>query len=263
MQWKIFSRRRILAPALLVAVSALLLLGAAQASAAATPAITFVSPPSPAEGATLTTNSVSFEFTYNRKPKATRRLVCALSGPTSSSGPCDAPTAFGADGSQSGASYSCLADGSYTLSVALSLTDSGTASATRHFTVAVVSGHVYWANNGMGTIGRANLDGTGACQSFITGASEPRGVAVDAGHVYWANLFAGTIGRANLDGTGANQSFITGASGPFMVAVDSNYVYWANFSTGTIGRANLDGTGANQSFISGASQPFGVAVDAD
>ena len=260
MQWKIFSRRRILAPALLVAVSALLLLGAAQASAAATPAITFVSPPSPAEGATLTTNSVSFEFTYNRKPKATRRLVCALSGPTSSSGPCDAPTAFGADGSQSGASYSCLADGSYTLSVALSLTDSGTASATRHFTVAVVSGHVYWANNGAGTIGRANLDGTGANQGFISGADGPFGVAVDSGHVYWTNFNTGTIGRANLDGTAANQGFITGAGPSFAVAVDAGHVYWTGFDTNAIGRANLDGTGANPGFISGASSPRGVAV---
>ena len=34
---------------------------------------------------------------------------------------------------------------------------------------------VYWANNGGTTIGRANLDGTGANQSFITGASNPAG----------------------------------------------------------------------------------------
>ena len=39
---------------------------------------------------------------------------------------------------------------------------------------------VYWANGGpTGTIGRADLDGTGADQAFITGASVP-GVAVDA-----------------------------------------------------------------------------------
>lgn len=29
---------------------------------------------------------------------------------------------------------------------------------------------VYWTNNSSGTIGRANLDGTGVNQSFITGA---------------------------------------------------------------------------------------------
>jgi hypothetical protein len=40
--------------------------------------------------------------------------------------------------------------------------------------------YVYWANYGTGTtIGRANLDGTGANQSFITAANVPTGVAVD------------------------------------------------------------------------------------
>ena len=128
--------------------------------------------------------------------------------------------------------------------------------------VAVDGGHVYWANCTTGTIGRANLDGTGVNQSFITGAATADGVAVDAGHVYWTNFDShGTIGRANLDGTGADQSFISGAGGPSGVAVDAAHVYWANLSTDTIGRANLDGTGVNQSFITGASSPRGVAVD--
>ena len=105
-------------------------------ASAARPEITLVSP-SPGEGATLTSNSVSFEFTYNRKPKATQSLVCALSGPTSSSGACDTPVAFGDKGSQSGKSYSGLANGSYTFTVSHTLTDGGTALATRHFTVAV------------------------------------------------------------------------------------------------------------------------------
>ena len=124
---------------------------------------------------------------------------------------------------------------------------------------------VYWANQGTNTVGRANLDGTGANQSFITGASSPRGVAVDAGHVYWTNAGTGTIGRANVDGTGADQGFITGATSPAGVAVDTGHVYWANFLTGTIGRANVDGSGANQSFIpapGAISSPMGVAVDA-
>jgi alpha-tubulin suppressor-like RCC1 family protein len=105
-------------------------------ASAAPPAITFV-PPSPDEGATVTSNSVSFAFTYTKKPQATETLVCTLSGPTSSSGPCDSPVAFGDKGSQSGKSYTGLANGQYTFTVSLTLTDGGTASATRHFTVAV------------------------------------------------------------------------------------------------------------------------------
>jgi hypothetical protein len=90
----------------------------------------------------------------------------------------------------------------------------------------VGSPHVYWKNHGFGpippgTIGQANLDGTGVNESFITDATTPLGVAVDFSHVSWANVFAGTIGRANLDGTGVNQSFITGATNPDSVAVNA------------------------------------------
>ena len=46
--------------------------------------------------------------------------------------------------------------------------------------MAVDSAHVYWANEGADTIGRANLDGTDANQSFITGQLGLVGVAVDA-----------------------------------------------------------------------------------
>jgi hypothetical protein len=37
--------------------------------------------------------------------------------------------------------------------------------------LAVDGQHVYWANNLANTIGRANLNGSGADQSFITGAN--------------------------------------------------------------------------------------------
>jgi len=75
---------------------------------------------------------------------------------------------------------------------------------------------VYWSG-GDETIGRANLDGTGADESYFTaGAASAAGVAVDASHIYWANAdFAGTIGRATLDGTGVDESF------PWGVAVDA------------------------------------------
>jgi virginiamycin B lyase len=120
--------------------------------------------------------------------------------------------------------------------------------------------YVYWTN-APGQIGRANLDGSGANQSFITGANVPIGVAVDGQHVYWANEADNSIGRANLDGSGADQGVITGASNPFGVAVDGQHVYWTNNVGNSIGRANLDGSGADQGFITGASNPFGVTVD--
>ena len=129
-----------------------------------------------------------------------------------------------------------------------------------------VDAYVYWTQPGTGTIGRANPDGSGVDQSFITfGVGLPNlsdttsGVAVDADHIYWNNRELGTIGRANLDGSGVDQSFIThGGNG---VAVDASHVYWANF-LGKIGRANLDGSDANPDFIITRNQLVAVAVDA-
>ena len=62
--------------------------------------------------------------------------------------------------------------------------------------------HLYWANNGAGTIVEANLDGTGA-HVIASGQKSPEAVAVDASHLYWTNFGAGTIMEASLDGTGA------------------------------------------------------------
>jgi hypothetical protein len=253
--------RVVLATAVAVTVVGLGTADASGAGKSNRPAITFISP-SPSEGATLATNSVQFAFTYNRRPKQTQTLVCALSGPTSSSGACDAPAEFGTKGSVSGKAYTGLANGSYTFVVSLTLTDGGTTSATRHFTITVPVRHIYWTNP-TGSIGRANVDGTGKDASFITGLQTgfPEGMAVDGNYIYWANLSQG-IGRANLDGTGVNESFISGVQpGPVDVAVDGNHVYWGNHDD-AVGRANLDGTGVNESFISGLLlQTDGVAVD--
>jgi streptogramin lyase len=123
---------------------------------------------------------------------------------------------------------------------------------------------VYWTNGN--AIGRANLDGTGVSQSFITGASAPQGVAVDSGHIYWANFNGQSIGRANLDGTGANQNFIAFNCGTFCsiqpagLAIDADFIYWTKFNQLSIGRANLDGTGVNQGFATAGAHPVGIAV---
>ena len=123
---------------------------------------------------------------------------------------------------------------------------------------------IYWTNIG-GPIGRANNDGTGANQTFITGQTAPEGIAVNGSYIYWANSNSGTsIGRANLDGTGVNQFFITGTHAATGVAIDGSYIYWHHFFGGhsAIGRANLDGSGVNQDFVPGitSNQGSGIAV---
>jgi virginiamycin B lyase len=283
--------------AMLVAVLALTVLGLAVALATAAPPtapISFASP-SPGEQATLTTDSVAFKFTINKKPKSTGTLTCALAGPTPSSAACDPPVASGT-GSQSGKSYSGLANGSYRLTVSMTQKNGGTDTATRHFSIHVPS--IYWANHNDGTIGRANLDGTGVNQNFIINAGVPTGVAADGSHIYWGSV--GEIDRANLDGTRDDSFHIdahdpqgiavdsshiywvdggqvqranldgTGAEGMVGlgpatggVAVDSSHIYWADRLNHTIGRANLDGTGVNQNFVTDAGTVFGrVEFDA-
>ena len=127
-------------------------------------------------------------------------------------------------------------------------------------------GHIYWSNSG--TIGRANVDGSGVNQSFIAGAGiAPYAIAADNNYVYWVNQGhdASTIGRAKLDGTNVNPSFITGltagADEVSALAVDAGHIYWTK-GLSSIGRANLDGTGVNQNFISGLASAVGsLAVD--
>ena len=152
-------------------------------------------------------------------------------------------------------------------------------------TVAVAAradAYIYWANSDSGAISRANLDGTGANQSFTprlgTAPNTPSGVAVDGAHIYWTYFNDGAnIGRANLDGTGVDKSFIVAPTSALsQVAVDGGHVYWVSKysassagppdlnspGTGSIGRANLDGTGIDPNFISGISFPAGgLAVD--
>ena len=76
--------------------------------------------------------------------------------------------------------------------------------------LAVNSRHIYWTDETAGTIGRANLNGTGVKQRFITGAHFPEaGLTVDSQYLYWTNNYSATIARANLNGTDVNQRFIT------------------------------------------------------
>jgi hypothetical protein len=86
--------------------------------------------------------------------------------------------------------------------------------------VAANSAHIYWADFDGQQIGRANLDGSGLKDDFISLTGSPCGIAVTDTHIYWGDFGSNTIGRANLDGSNVQPSFITGAGGPCGVAVD-------------------------------------------
>jgi hypothetical protein len=96
--------------------------------------------------------------------------------------------------------------------------------------------HIYWANSD-GTIGRANVDGTGVNNSFIS-----------------LPVVSGGPPAPFPGGGGA-------AAWPIPCAHDSTYLYWADAgATAAIGRARLDGTDVEPDFITGLNMPSGCAV---
>ncbi len=121
--------------------------------------------------------------------------------------------------------------------------------------------YIYWsgANGGTATnVGRANLDGTGADPTFITGGANPCGVAVNGSYIYWYGDESTYIGRANLDGSDINQNFIDAGSEGCGLAVTDSHVYWGSYRSGYMGRANVDGTDVNQTFVYYGGQ--GIAI---
>src|SRR5207244_18571 len=77
-----------------------------------------------------------------------------------------------------------------------------------------------WASCSHNAIGRANLDGSHADQSFISGLDCPLGIAVSADHIFWGNASTDSIGRASLDGAVVDKTFIRGVGTLSQIAVD-------------------------------------------
>jgi virginiamycin B lyase len=139
--------------------------------------------------------------------------------------------------------------------------------------VAVGKTHIYWGSNGGSEdqIGRANVDGSGVNENFITFGSsagnEFGGVAVTESHVYWTT--GGSIGRASIDAADVIESSIPSSGDVYGVAIGRHpgsternhaHIYWT--SNGAIGRARLDGTDVNGEFITPPEPPsWGLAVD--
>jgi len=128
------------------------------------------------------------------------------------------------------------------------------------FEVTVAGNHIYWPNTGLGTIGRANLDGSDANPAFIVAAHVPDAIAVAGGYVYWGNIPApgeDTVGRAKINGSQVNERFLRHTTA-LALATKGRYLYGSDFDH--IWRAHLDGSHLKRRFITAPSGPEGLAV---
>ena len=112
--------------------------------------------------------------------------------------------------------------------------------------MAVNGTHIFWGTAGVqgvpggGTVGRANLNGTGADPDFIDNQqSAVCGVDVTASSLYWGNQTSNKIGRALVDGQGANSNYIADVGIVCGVAVNSTHIHWASQGFAAIGRAPI------------------------
>ena len=91
---------------------------------------------------------------------------------------------------------------------------------------------------------RANLDGTGVNQFFVTGLTGARGISVDRANelVYYSH--DGGLSRINFNGTG-NTLISATPAGSESIRVDSanGFVYYTDDGSGQIKRINTNGTG--------------------
>jgi virginiamycin B lyase len=124
---------------------------------------------------------------------------------------------------------------------------------------AAASAELYWTSLNSGAIGRANVDGSGVNQSFITGVVQPLHIVASDSHVYWTEYEGRGIGRAGRDGTGVTHNLVD-VHTPDGLAVDGSHVFWAEAGPNRIGRANLDGTSPDRFFILNALAPQGLAA---
>ncbi len=147
--------------------------------------------------------------------------------------------------------------------------------------------YIFWTERGeldaddkpqasLGTIGRADLDGTNVNQDCLTGLTNPRSIAVRPDFIYWTSPTSklnssGNVVRASLTCNEASKTILITNEASGDIAVDASHIYFA-FSTGVNGfirRYNLDGTEAGAGGagddpivqIPGAESPLGLALD--
>lgn len=127
-------------------------------------------------------------------------------------------------------------------------------------------GHMYVVNDGTGTIGKYNTDGSVVNASLVTGLVATGtfyGLVLDnSGNLYVSCFWNGVIGKYDATtGAAVNVSFLTlpGAGG---LAFDQGTLYVAQYGPGKIGSYDAaTGAAINASLVTGLTGPVGLAIE--
>lgn len=131
-------------------------------------------------------------------------------------------------------------------------------------------GYIYYGYEYGRKIGRMNLDGTGANDSWIdysSNSSAPYSaqLAIVGSTIYFGgggNSYGKSIWKVPLTG-GSPSLFVNDAdaqAGIDGIDSDGTYIYWTDYRVGEIGRAAIDGSSTTDNWVTGLSQPWGIQV---
>ena len=126
---------------------------------------------------------------------------------------------------------------------------------------------MYWADEQVDKIQRANLDGSNIEDLIATTTMKVKALALDitGGKMYWADEEVDKIRRSGLHSSDIEDLVSAGVMKPRAMALDTagGKMYWADEEVDKIRRANLDGSNIEDLVSSAVMKPRGLALDID
>lgn len=131
--------------------------------------------------------------------------------------------------------------------------------------LAINNGYIYYGYEYGQKIGRMDIDGSNANDSFmdfsaVSGVPYTALMTIVGSTIYFGgggNVYGSKIWKVDVSG-GTPTACITDNQGIAGITSDGTYIYWTNYRTGTIGRAALNCSGVNASYITGVSYAWGI-----
>ncbi|XP_005110515.1 low-density lipoprotein receptor-related protein 6 isoform X2 [Aplysia californica] len=128
------------------------------------------------------------------------------------------------------------------------------------------SGFVYWTDDEVQTIQRAQLDGSEQETLVDTEVDDPNGIAIDwiAQNLYWTDTGTDRIEVSRLNGSSRKVLISDGLDQPRAICLDpeAGYMYWTDWGKKPrIEKAYLDGTNRIAVVSTNLGWPNGLAID--